>query len=265
MSKETTAPGAPGWVGWLPWIGLSVAFWPALQNLGEHLAATPWSRYALVFPFLLARCAWRTPKGTPLPGALVWIAIGLVLQVAAAFAGQIRWARPALALAVVGLLMRAGVRSPRVWVLLAFCVPTPAFLMHETSELFQAALIEPILGVWRGLGLEILHHNRELTVPGAGRMALQRGHLALAPLLAGIGWYHQALCERTWGRSLVVCTGLALLAVPVAAIFLAVTAGALAAGFSGLAHVSNGDGPWLVTAITALALSEWRLRAGGQG
>lgn len=249
-------------LAWLPWLGLGVAFWPALQDLARHLAATPWSRYAIVFPFLLARCARRAPKDAPLPGSTAAVALGLGLQIAAAFAGQIRWARPGLALAVWGLLARSGVRSPAVWVLLAFCVPAPAFLIHGASEAFQAALIEPILGIWRGLGLEVLHHQRVLVVPGETGLELTRGNLALAPLLAGIGWYHQTLRQQGPMPTAVLAGLMALASLPIAALFLAIAAGAAAAGWDGLAHFANSDGPWLLTAAGALSASEWMLRRG---
>ncbi len=249
MDRSVSAAPARG-EALLLWAGLVAAFSPTIVDLVRHWIETPWSRYALVFPVLFAACAIREPRAAPRPAALGWVAAGLVLEVAAAFTGAMRWARPGLALAALGICRSSGFASPRAAVLLLFAVPAPAFAVHAGSALLDAALSEPIASFWRGAA------GGGTVLGAAPAIHAHRGALALAPLLAGLAWYEAVLCRRPLSRALVASAAAALLAVLIVALGWFAAAGAAAAGFVSSAQWLTGPALWIPIAVTGIGVAE---------
>jgi hypothetical protein len=221
----------------LLWAGLAAAFSPTILDLFRHWSEEPWSRYVLVFPVLFAVCARREPRAERGRAGLHWIAVGLALEIVAAFHGAIRWARPGLALAAIGLCQRSGFGSPRDRVLLLFAVPAPAFAVHAGYAVLDTALLEPIASC-----------------------RVHRGALALAPLLAGLAWYEAALCRRPLGRALAASGAAALTAVPIAALASFASCCAAASGLTRAAQWLAGPALWIPLTAVAIAIAEWRWR-----
>ena len=204
---------------WLLAAGLVVAFSPTWVDLGRHWVETPWARYALVFPPLAAVAARRAPAAGASSG-LGWIGVGLAVELAAAFAGAIRWARPGLALSAFGWLRRGDFAAPRAATLLFFAVPAPAFLLRSA-----------------GMGAS---------------------SLSLVPLLAGIAWYEGCLFRRSWRSTALACGGAALAALPLALAVEVAKRGAVEAGLAASTAAALAGWLWLPVAVCALGWVELR-------
>jgi hypothetical protein len=216
----------------LLWTGLAAAFSPTILDLARHAIDTPWSRYALVFPVLFAISARRGARPAPRSEGVRWIAAGLAIEIAAAFTGAIRWARPGLALAAFGICQRCGIGSPRAAVLLLFAVPAPAFAVHDGGALLESAL----------------------------SLRAHRGALALAPLLAGLAWYDAVLCRRPLRWAIAASAAAALLAIPILVLMSLLAAGAAGAGWLRSAQWLSGPAPWIPIAAAGIGAAEWRWR-----
>lgn len=245
------------------WIALALAFSPVALDLGQHFAANPWTRYAVVFPLLFARLALRDERG-PRAAIGTWgIVVALAWEIAATFAGAIRWARHAPILAAVGLCQREGLASWRSRALLLFAVPVPAFAVKLGDR-----RVASLMGEWAAsvgsLGGRSLELVGSTIHAGADEVVvINRAWLSLAALLAGLAWYDGALLRRPLLVTVAMGAGAAALAWPIQALGLVAAVGLGLVGASGLAQAWVNDGVWLATALAGVTLSETRLRRAG--
>lgn len=242
------------------WIALALAFSPVALDLGRHLAENPWTRYAVVFPLLFARLALRDERPPRAPIGTWAIVVALAWEVAATFAGAIRWARHAPILAAVGLCQREGIASWRSRALLLFAVPVPAFSV-KLGERRVASLMGEWAAAVGSLGGRSLELVGSTIQAGADEVVvMNRAWLSLAALLAGLAWYDGALQNRPMLATVAVCAVAAALAWPIQALGLVAAVGLGLLGAHGLAQAWVHDGVWLSTALAGFALSETRLR-----
>jgi hypothetical protein len=250
MERRAVHLQAVAWSG-----ALLFAFLPVLADLTRHLALSPWARYALLFPVLFVRAA-RREGGRTAPGrpdAALWIVAGLLIAAVALFLGETRWGRLGLLCAAIGLCRRFGWGSWRSQALLLFAVPVPNTLLRAAQPLAEplsavaGALVAPL-----GADVEGLWLGRY----GSG--------IALAPLLAGLGWYAALLRDLPLRAGVRLAAGASVLAVPLQ--LLALVAAAVAALFVGNAAARTllVNAPSLVAAVAGLVLAERGLRVGAR-
>ena len=242
------------------WIALALAFSPVALDLGQHLAANPWARYAVVFPLLFARLALRDDRRPRAPIGTLWIVAGLAWEVAMSFTGAMRWARHAPVLAAIGLCQREGIGSWRSRALLLFAVPVPAFVVKLGERGVASAM-----GEWAArvgsFGDRTLALTSSVIQSGADEVvAMNRGWISFAVLLAGLAWYDGALLRRPLPATVAFCAVAAALAWPIQALSLAAAVGVALLGATGVAQAWVNDGVWLSTALAGFAISEARLR-----
>ena len=240
------------------WLSLAIAFSPALLDLARHLIEFPWARYAMVFPLLFARCALRAERTRPIAAGTWAIFAGLALEVGAAFAGSIRWARPGIAIAIIGMCLRLGLGTWRLWALMLFAVPAPNFLVELGAPGPATALARIAAGGWRMLGVDV-----ESSVRVLGDLSLfpNEHWLAIAPLLAGLAWYEGLLRARPLPRAIAASAACAALAIPIELIARATAVGAAAAGAAPQSLALLGNATWIAVAVAGIAIAEARLRA----
>lgn len=241
--------------------GLLLAFSPTLVDLGHHWLESPWARYSALFPVLFARCALREGGADPRRGALVWILLGLGIELVAALAGALRGGRVGLALAAFGLCRLRGLASARTALLLVGVVPVPASIVKLGSPELPALLLETATGLWSGLGAAVsLEGGAAVTAHGALYVGRYESGIALAPLLAGLGWYDGVLRSRPLARTFAACAALALLAAPLQLLAVVGAVGLAALGHAGTAGALLPHLPWIAVAVTGVALCEARRR-----
>jgi hypothetical protein len=240
------------------WIALAVAFSPVAVDLVQHWGEFPWARYALVFPFLFVRCALRAERMRPVPAGLYWVVAALALELAGAFTGAIRWARPGLAIAVIGMCQRLGVGRWPLWALVLFAVPAPNFLVEIGAPGPATALAALAASGWRLLGVDVAGAAQALD---AVSLFPNEHWLAIAPLCAGLAWYEGILLARPLPRTIATSAAAALLAIPIELAARAVAVGAAAAGLAPSALALLGDATWIAVAAAGVALAESHLRA----
>ena len=240
------------------WIALGAAFSPVAFDLTRHWIEFPWARYSIVFPFLFVRCALRAERKRPAPAGLIWVIAGLALELAAAFAGAIRWARPGLAIAVIGMCQRLGLGRWPLWALVLFAVPAPNFIVELGAPGPATALAAIAAGGWLLLGVDVDGAMRALD---AVSLFPNEHWLALAPLCAGLAWYEGILVARPVPRAIAASAAAAALAIPIELVARAVALGAAAAGATQSALALLGDATWIAVAAAGIALAESRLHA----
>ncbi|MCP5070255.1 MAG: hypothetical protein GY946_27110 [bacterium] len=241
-----------------------VASGPALINLGEHWIAHAWSRYSLLFAPLLV-VAVRSDQHDGSGRAQRWLGAGLivaalVVQLAAVVVSHVQVGRPALALAVVGLLLLRDIASLRCALLALWVVPVPHPLMNalggDTSVewIFEsaAALLAPL-----GFVYEI---SRHWVVSGASEFHLRTVYLGLPLLvhLLGLGWYACARRSTDFKTTLGILLLLALSAPAIQFFAIVIALLAVQAGHPAIAGPMLETGPWIVTAAIAIFWVEFR-------
>jgi hypothetical protein len=242
------------------WIALGLAFSPVALDLAAHLGEHAWARYALVFPLLFVRLARRDESQERSPAGTLLIAAGLVMELATAFAGAIRWARPAPILAAIGICQREGVASWRSRALLLFAVPLPAFVMKIGERGIASAMGESAAGFWSLTGSSVALVGSALQAGSDELLVMNRAWLPLAPLLAGLAWYDAVLLRRSLPAALATCAAAAAAALPIQTLGLTAAIGLALLGANGMAQALVDDGVWLAVAIGGVALIESRLR-----
>ncbi len=194
---------------------LGVACVPILTDWLRHLASHSWTWASLAFPPLVA---WLTARTRPGPArvapALLLAAVGALAIVWALVSGSPRLGRPGLLLAVAGILLLFGRLRPRVAVLLALCLPFPAFLLERIAAPLLpplAAVLASVLSVtgpaqaFGGLG----------DTPRQALAFLEPADVGLpvALLAGGLRWAQETLGMGAVGPALVRCAAAALLGV----------------------------------------------------
>ena len=247
------------------WAGLLVAFSPTLLDLARHMAENPWARYAVLFPFLFARCALNDPEQLPeRRDGTLWLGLGMGVELFGIFAGATRIGRMGLALAAIGLCRRFALASWPSLVLLALAVPLPDAVLRWTSPGAENALLSAASDLLGPLGVTI-EINGTQAFYGTQALALGRSDSGapLAVLLIGLSWYHSLMLGTPARAAALRAAAAPLLAIPVqiAAIALALLTlplGAGAAGRLALTHL-----PWMAVAAVGLVTTELRYRRGG--
>lgn len=258
--ERTTRPGAL-WGGHrTPPIGgqsllllgaLAFALSPVLLDLVRQVALEPWARYAAVFPLLLAWAAFRergSPRATPVGWALV--AAAVALEFVAVGGGVVRFARPVVPLAVVGLCRALGLASWRTSLLALWMVPIPHFVLAAAG----LPLAEAWAGLCRlglgaaGLGLSLQPLGDGFALIGAkGMLTLgsEDGGLALAAALSGLGWFAGLQGGAGWARCALEAILHALSALLLQLLAVALAASTLATAAAGLAGWLLAGAPWI--------------------
>jgi hypothetical protein len=255
-------PERAGGSKWLPWIALALAFSPVLLELGEHLASEPWTRYAALFPLLLARAAAAAPRRPEASASgYAWIAAGAAVEIAGVGGGIPRFARPGLALAVIGLCRARGIADLRVAALALWMIPLPSTALGAASPALETALLRP--AAWLGRSAGLAERSEPPGLAGAdGALLLQPpdGGLPLAALLSGLGWYAALRAGEGTRAGLARAAGLGIAAFPLQALALVVGAGVLALGAPRAAELALRPGLWPLAAAAGVLWAERRSR-----
>jgi hypothetical protein len=246
------------------WIALAAALSPMLADLVRHWLAIPWSRYSVVFPFLLA-ARIRSEPSRPAPAAdgWIWVAAALALELAAVAGGVTRLGRVALPLAVWGGCRLLGWTGPATAALAVFTVPIPHGLNELASPALETGLARAaaLAGRLFGAAPQLLDPP-ELRVGGEALALLPAdGGLSIAALLAGLGW-HAGLVLRE-GAAACARRALAWAALGIPLQAAAVTGAALVAAVSGApaARALLSHGVWPAVALAGLARTRALARA----
>lgn len=239
---------------------LAFALSPVLLDLARHVALEPWALYGAVFPPLLVGAALREGASPPAP-RLGWalVAGALVLEIATVGGGVVRFGRPAVPLAVVGLCRALGVASWRTALLAAWIVPIPYFVVGAggipLAETWAAISRAGLAAVGLDLALRPTADGLALVGAAGGALALrpEDGGLALAACLSGLGWRAGLREGAGWGSCALRASLYALVALPLQLLGVALAAAALAAGLEGLAAGLLPLAPWVAGAGFAAA------------
>jgi hypothetical protein len=179
-------------------VGLLFAFSPTLIDLFEHCTTHPWARASLIYPWL----AWigaRHERGPITPARWGWlaVAIGLLTELAGIAGNFMRLGRMGLVLAAIGLCRGSGWASARVSLLLLWALPVPHVLIAGASPTLESCWGTAAAGMARLAGLPVEMVEDGLSMPG-GTLGLHPidGGIALAVLLAGLGWFRSLRCSQ---------------------------------------------------------------------
>lgn len=122
----------------------------------------------MVFGALCVWEVWRSPRAELRPAAgFGLLALALLWQYLCLSSDGIRFARPALALAVAGLSLFLGRASMRAALMAIFSVPVPSLILEFTSQRFGATVLTPALTLLRMLGRPAVLAEDLLQLPGA--------------------------------------------------------------------------------------------------
>jgi hypothetical protein len=219
----------------------------------------PWAGYSLVFLPLFALELRRSPEGPRRPRLGIGVlALALTLELLLVAGGLTRAARPAGALAALGLAWLVGRPALRAVALLLWCVPVPSELVSQTSPTLEtiwgeaAARLAQLVGsaAW----FEVRHD--EPTIHGAHatlRLLPSDGGLPVAALVAGVAWWAGLRRGASVVGSLGACVACATLAVPVEIV--AIAAVVTTAGDAAAARTALDVAPWLAVAIVGLLVA----------
>jgi hypothetical protein len=246
------------------WIALAAAFSPVLADLVRHWLAIPWSRYSLVFPFLLAaRIRSEPARPAPASDGWIWIAAALALELAAAAGGVTKLGRVALPLAVWGGCRLWGLAGPATAVLVVFAVPIPHALNELASPALETGLarLTVLAGRLFGATPQLLDPP-ELQVGGEGlALTPADGGLSLVVLLAGLGWHAGLVLREGATASARRALAWAALGIPLQAAAIAGAAGVAAVSGAGVARALLSSAVWPAIALAGLARTRALARA----
>lgn len=174
----------------LPWLALAAAFSPLLVEWAAHLRTDAWARYVLGFVVLTPWAFWKwSDAAPPRRAGFALVIVALMIQLAGIGGEFVRFARPALPLAVIGLCLALGSAPLRVAALAAWCVPVPSLLEKLLGPGFLEGQLSLVGGSLAALGLP-LHVEGAQVLSGAEGFALAPGlgGLVWVALLSGLGW-----------------------------------------------------------------------------
>jgi hypothetical protein len=245
------------------WLALLAGFSPVLSQFLRHEAWFAPST-TLVAPVLIAflLAHGRAGREAPRRSGAVWIAAGLVLELAgiALHTWTIAWL--GFPLGMLGLSLWLGAPSWRVAVLAFGLVAIPDGVRGAFTPAAESALLSGACAAWRAVGVDF-----SCTGPIArlGARHLELGYddvgFTLAPLLAQLGWF-LAVCEgarpaRAFGRAALFGAATAV----IAPLSIAVALGVFAISAEAIARAFLSPGVCLACTAIALAAARRRLRA----
>ena len=249
---DTTTPSRIR--GAVIWACTLAAFSPVLVELAGFLLANPWARYAGVFALLFARAASLEREPSPVRrDGLLWIACGLLIEIAGAFSGAIRIGRVGLVLAGVGAARRFGLASSRSLVLWVLAIPTPTAAVKFAVALLPVDILSLVLKAYASFGIPLAIQRGPFEMAGAAFTidAFDTG-VALMPLLAGLSWYRSLRLERATREACARAAAASLLAFPAQALFLGLALGVSVSLEPALGRQLLSQLPWI--AISAISI-----------
>jgi len=177
----------------LLWLALLVAMSPTLVDLGRHHLVSPWAHYSLLFPFLLGALAREEQLARPQPGlgyALTFS--GLFLTILPSLAGTelIRFARPGIPIAVIGMAYLLGRPSLPVSLLALWMIPIPSALLKLAAPFLSTTFL-----TLASFPLKLIAPNAAVvdssyqTAAGTLTLSVGQNGLGLLALLTGLGWF----------------------------------------------------------------------------
>lgn len=243
---------------WIVWPGLLVAFSPVLLELAEHLIAHPWTRSALVFPWLSA-LAIRADRGRSESKPLIWacVVLGILIELVAVSGGILRVGRVGLVVAAMGIVCGAGWARPLTTLLLVWVLPLPSALMRLASPDLESAWGGTVAALVPGLALDAASSGPALVAgEHALRLVAPDGGLALGFGLAGLGWFNAIAVGHRGGRAWVGSIGWGICLIPVQLGILAIGGLALVAGCGpGRARWILDQSGWILVGVLGVTLA----------
>jgi len=237
-------------------VALGFAFSPLLLDLARHFAEVGWTRYALVFPPLLAWQIIRAGPCEPSPRAgWALVSLALLVELIAVGGGVPRFGRPALVLALLGAGRALGLAPVPTLLLAAWAIPIPSGLLGRlgsplTDALGQAAALIGGLSAQpdpSGVRLQAAEGESLLLRPS------QAG-VTLVALLSGLGWLAGLRGEAGLAGCALRAAALGL-AAPLLQLFVVLAAGTvLAAGRPEAAALLWVATPWVLGTTLGLGL-----------
>lgn len=259
LTPERPEPSGRPWTYHLVlWAALGIAFSPVLSDLVTHVVATPWTWYTALFPLLFAiRIVRETNKSVAKRDGLVWLGIGLVLAILAAFTGMARVGRAGFVLGAIGLSRRFALADMRNVIFLAGCIPIPAALMKLVAPALPKLMLT-LAGVVHGPAADLPIYNNVARIdPTAFALDRFDSGLALVPLLAGLAWYTSCEFRDRLPRAIARIAAWSLLAIPVQASTTILALHFSASQPSLARHLMTHTG-WIAISIVALVWVELR-------
>lgn len=212
-------------------IALLVAFSPVVTELASHLRDESWARYALVFVPLLLIALRSAPDVQPRRDGLLLLALALAIELFCLAGNTTRIARPAFALALVGMCRAFGSAPTRSSLLAFWLVPVPWVALKLASPGLERFWLDASAAIVNALGASV-EVDRGVVSAAAGSLTLRASDsgVLLCVLLAGLGWYAALRTHASLAR----CAGRAALwaaaGLPAQACGTFVAVGALAVG-----------------------------------
>lgn len=266
-SPPAAAPSRPPPAA-LSWLLLAAAFSPILLDLLGHLARQPWAGYAIVFLPLFALELRRAPAGPRRP-RLGWalLVAALAIELLLVGGGLTRAARPALAVAALGMAWIQGRPEARATALLLWFVPIPSEVVSWSSPALEARWAEAAVGLVQLTGSSaLLELKRDAAIlhvaHGSLRLVENDGGLPVAALLSGLVWFAGLRRRAPLAGTLLRALACASLAAPIQILAIALAAGLVDAG--GPARLALDVVPWATVTLVGL-LFVWRREHRGPG
>jgi hypothetical protein len=247
-TTQSARRGIGGGLSLAIWLLLTVAFAPTALDLVRHCATHLWAFYSAVIFGLFAWEAVRADAECPrlFPG-LSLVSAALLLEAVLVAEPWTRWARPALALGMMGVASTLG-RPPRRYALLAlWAIPVPTALMRPGLYLLERLIAATPLAATQPLGPEATG-------------------LPLAALLSGLAWYAAAREGNEIATAARFCASAAAAGLAIQGTFLVIALASASLGAEAFATGVLRVGPW---AAGALLCGVWGWRrcaiAGARG
>lgn len=253
--EASVSPPPPSLSWWL----LAAAFSPILLGMLAHAVRQPWAGYSLVFLALFVLELRRAPEGArrPVRGWAV-LGVALVVELLLVGGGLTRAARPALALAALGMAWIQGRPGPRTVALLLWFVPVPSGLVSWASPALAALWGQAVAGLVQLVGssawFEARHDGPILHLAHASLPLIPSdGGLPMAALLSGLAWYAGLRRAAPLPATLARAAAVAALAAPIQVVAIACAAAVADAGGPGRAVLDLA--PWTIATTIGLVLA----------
>jgi hypothetical protein len=244
------------------WVALLAAFSPTLTNLGSHWWEQAWPRYSLIFIPLLVWCVRCEQASEEPPRAwrrfgVSLLALSLLMQLVATSGAMPALGRPALALAIIGLLLFRGLTSARCALLALWIIPMPNLVSTRLAGVACAnALYRAVGSLLSPLGLD-LEIESEWIRSGTNELQIapETGGLLMLSLILGLAWYRMLRTGNGVGSMI---RDLVPMLLAGAAVQLAAVAAASITLVSGRADTAQAilDLAWLIPAVAVVAWTE---------